>query len=185
MFSCRRISVYQNDVNELAITKNQTVMDLAVQYAQQHNLKPNELQDINFIRKLKRVFLPIELVGESRRFQMQCYSDISTSSQIEWKFLPQIQGQSTRKQQQRWIQFMRWLILQNYPTQMEFIPKRWKWKITKDRKYLRIEEDQKENETNEVVWYELINKQNNEHRRIEQSPTINKQSMVGIIGRLS
>ena len=100
MFSCRRISVYQNDVNELAITKNQTVIDLAIQYAQQHNLNSNDLQDINFIRKLKRVFLPLELVGVSRRFQMQCYSDISTSSQIEWKFLPQIQGQSTRKQQQ-------------------------------------------------------------------------------------
>ena len=76
MFSCRNISLYQNDENELAITKIPTVMDLAVRYAQQYNLKPNELQDINFIRKLKRVFLPIELVGESRRFHTQCYSDI-------------------------------------------------------------------------------------------------------------
>ena len=43
MFSCRKINLYQNDENELAITKNPTVMDLAVQYAQQYNLKPNDL----------------------------------------------------------------------------------------------------------------------------------------------
>ena len=34
MFSYRKISLYQNDENELAITKILTVKDLAVQYAQ-------------------------------------------------------------------------------------------------------------------------------------------------------
>ena len=62
-------------------------MDLAVQYAQRYNLSNNDLQDINFMRKKKRVFLPVELVGKSSRYQTICYSEIESPSQIEWKFL--------------------------------------------------------------------------------------------------
>ena len=97
MFSSRNISLHQNDVNILAIIKNKTVMDLAVQYTQRYNLSNNNLQEINFMRKKKRVFLPVELVGESGRYQIVCYSDILSNSQIEWKFLPRINEASTRK----------------------------------------------------------------------------------------
>ena len=83
MFSSRNISLHQNDINISAITKNKTVMDLAVQYAQRYNLSNNDLQDINFMRKKKRVFLPVELVSESGRYQTACYSDILSKSQIE------------------------------------------------------------------------------------------------------
>ena len=68
---------------------------------------------------------------------------------------------------------------------MDFKPARQKWKITEDRKYLRIEKDLEDEQDQEEVWYELINEDSREYWWIEQTPIINKQSLMGIIGRLS
>ena len=68
---------------------------------------------------------------------------------------------------------------------MDFVPARWKWKITENRKYLRIKEHYENEHNNEELWYELVNEGRREYRYITQISSINEQSMIGIIGRLS
>ena len=46
---------------------------------------------------------------------------------------------------------------------MDFVPARWKWKITEDRKYLRIEKNLEDEQDQVEVWYELINEDSREY----------------------
>ena len=51
------------------------------------------------------------------------------------------------------MHFIRWLILQNIQTEIDFKPAQWKWKITEDRKYLRIEKDIEDEQYQVEVCY--------------------------------
>ena len=64
MFSSRGIRVHHNNSNVNSVTGNKTIIDVAIKYAEMHNLKLPDLQDINFVWKKKQVYLSFELVGE-------------------------------------------------------------------------------------------------------------------------
>ena len=45
------------------ISKNQTIMDLAIRYVKVNGLGEKELIAMNFVRLVKKSYLPFELVG--------------------------------------------------------------------------------------------------------------------------
>ena len=98
MFHSRGIRLYNNKTGSNSITENKTVIDFAIKYVERHNLKLQDLMDINFIRKKKQIYLPFELVGDQGRCQTESYIKIDSLSQIKWDFFQPIEESSTKKQ---------------------------------------------------------------------------------------
>jgi len=68
---------------------------------------------------------------------------------------------------------------------MDFIPVQWKWKISMNHRYLKVNilKDNEERVTD--AWYELVNDSRNEYKRIIANPGINELQIIGIVGQLS
>ena len=99
MFYSRGIRLHDNNTITNRITKNNAVMDYAIQHTERCNLKVEDLVDINFARKKKQLCLPFELVRDQGRSQTDTYDKINGSSQIRWDFLLTIKESSAKKQQ--------------------------------------------------------------------------------------
>ena len=68
-------------------TLNITIMEYAIQYT----LSKETLLDINYVRRYKGLFLPVELLGERGGRITDCYKNKEESSAILWndkQFLP-------------------------------------------------------------------------------------------------
>ena len=77
------MKVYSSVSSRFRITKNKSVMDYAKEYAKEENLGIETLKSINHVRLYKGVFLPCELLGQSRKEQTVAFRDKLRKSQIK------------------------------------------------------------------------------------------------------
>ena len=151
VFFERNIRLYDHDARILKITSNETIMDMARRYVQVKHMDVKVLGVINLVRKKKKVYLPCELVGMNGKTPTQCYIKLHEQSQLKWSFSSEIEEPITRHQIKIWESFIQWLVTIPIQTIRDFSPKDWRWKITDDRRFLRVED-----EANKTVhWYKL------------------------------
>ena len=74
--------LHENCTQIKRITSNKTIMDMAMKYVQIKQLDKKVLQDINFVWKKKRVYLPYELVGMNGKTPTKFYNNMQETSQI-------------------------------------------------------------------------------------------------------
>ena len=67
MLRTRGMQLHQNEKNMDKITENDTIMDRTLKYAEINGFDCKILQDINFIRKKKKICLLFELLGDDRK----------------------------------------------------------------------------------------------------------------------
>ena len=103
---------------------------------------------INFIRLKKELYYPCELVGMQGKTVTEAYENINAKSQLRWDHFNPITEQITPQQQKVQKIFLRWLITKRVVTNYKVKPSTWKWRITTDKAYVRIE-----NETDDIEWY--------------------------------
>ena len=111
-----------NSNNRYQISKNKSVIDLAVRYVKLKGFGEKELIAINYVRMKKRVHLPFKSVGSEGRSQTECYIDVNSKSQIQWGFLSEISGEISRSQKRIWTEFLRWMSMRNVRMEMDFKP---------------------------------------------------------------
>ena len=58
---------------------------------------------------------------------------------------------------------------------LDFETTKWRWKITADRQYLRIDEN------NEIKWY-CKNSSSHEYKVVEDEVNVNEDEMIVIVG---
>ena len=98
----REISV-ERETNFLKdVTRNRTVMDFAVDFAD----SKITLGRINQVRKYKKVLLPIELVGSCGSKLTDCAIDIETKSPINWEFMKDDTGFPQHASIRTWKNFV-------------------------------------------------------------------------------
>ena len=93
-------------MEEARYTQNKTVMEYAIQYIEQLQLKVETLEQLNFVRLKKGVLLLCELVGLNGRNQTSCYRNVNELSPINWKFSKVINEEINRSQTRIWKEFL-------------------------------------------------------------------------------
>ena len=78
----RRIRLEMQGMEEAWYTQNKMVMEYAMQYVEQLQLKVETLEQLNFVQLKKGVLLPCELVGLNGRHQTSCYRNVYELSPI-------------------------------------------------------------------------------------------------------
>jgi len=68
-----------------------------------------KLYNINYVRRYKIVYLPVELVGLTGKGITNCYSKDEEMSSIEWKNIISPLIKPTKVQYKHWRQFITWL----------------------------------------------------------------------------
>jgi len=65
-------------------TKNKSVMEYVIAYKEIMQKPVEILKQINFVRMVKEVLLPCELVGLKENIKMEYYRNINNKSLINW-----------------------------------------------------------------------------------------------------
>ena len=166
----REINLQSPKKNRFYESTNKTMMEYAMEYAQQMNCDKNIMYQINFVRMKKGIVFPFEVVGFDGDVRTACYSNINERSPIEWTMGKTIAEDISKKQIQIWDGFLRWLLCKRIRTIRDFKELKWRWTMSEDRKIVRIknttrcqyykrEEDEvgftKTNETFETMEYTI------------------------------
>ena len=72
--------LHDNNRRVKQIIKNKTIIDIVIRYIQIKQLNKKVLQDINFVRKKKKLYLPYELVGMNGKTPTECYNNMHEKS---------------------------------------------------------------------------------------------------------
>jgi len=96
LFYKRQLNLHNYKYLMNALTKNETIMDIAQRYARIKQLNVKEMRNINFVRIKKKLLLPCELVGMSGKKPTEYYDNINEVSQIDWGFFPDVEDKITR-----------------------------------------------------------------------------------------
>ena len=103
-------------------------------------------------------------MGINGKTPTQCYIKLHEQSQLKWSFSSEIEEPITRHQIKIWESFIQWLVTIPIQTVRDFSSKDWRWKITEDRRFLRIEDEA--NKT--VQWYKLRMDESGIYEEIEE-----------------
>ena len=89
-----------------------------------------------------------------------------------------VEEEVNESQKRIWKQFLTWLSIKQINTMIDFEIAKWRWRITADRQYLRIEEN------DEIKWYSK-NSSSQEYKVIKDEVNVNEEEMIAIVGRIS
>jgi len=115
----------------------------------------------------------------SRKKPTQCYDNINKVSQIDWGFFPDVEDKITRNQEKQWKLFIQWISTLNITTIRDFEPKGWRWKISEDKMFLRVEN------SDETTWYKQNSRGSWKYNKISSVEINTLDKMIGIVGRLT
>ena len=104
ILAVRELKLHRN-ITPKRKTMNKIVMD----YVTQYTLQKEYLIDINYLRRFKGVFLPIELVGERGGKIMDCYKNEEEVSVLMQKDKEHIPTKLIKVQFRKWRMFLVWL----------------------------------------------------------------------------
>ena len=103
------MTVFSRQNREMAITKNKSIMEYALTYADKVMNDKSVLEHINHVRLYKKVFLPFELVGSSGRDETQAFQEDESMSQVKWTFYRHEVDKLNKTSFKIWRPFIVWL----------------------------------------------------------------------------
>ena len=82
----RKLKIKTDGAKSTQISKNETLIEEALTYANMKGLKKETVDQINHFRLHKKVNLLVELVRATRKSRNDSFDTKDSKSQFEWKF---------------------------------------------------------------------------------------------------
>ena len=119
MLMSRNISLV-NTEDSKKITINKTIMDYTKEYVEESHLSTKILPPINYIRIYKKIYLPYELIGTNRRYEIKKMRNQLERRFVEQNFKFPSMPRPSHKSITLWRQFLEWLKTKDVLTIYDF-----------------------------------------------------------------